>query len=95
MTRAEEKTYGGCKDDADAGSWAVRQNKVRLWKIQAVVETEYGSEGYGEDRLMDSSCTTDCNNVVTVRSVFELGSFGSGESITRAADVGSSGISEV
>ena len=63
MTGAEEETGDCCEDDADAGAGSVGEDEVWLRELETVVEAEYGCEGGGEDRLVDSSCAANCDYV--------------------------------
>ena len=65
-------------------------------EVEAVVETEYRCEGCCEERLVDTSCSTDCNDIVlSTQRFLEFGGFCSGETVAGATYVGSCSVGEV
>ena len=86
----EEEAGDGGQNDADAGAGTVGEDEVgtRLEERHAVPETEEGGVWCSQERLVDSSCAADCNNLISFVPILEVRSFGSREVVPGTDHVG-------
>lgn len=87
------------QDNTHTCSGTVGEDEIRVTaeQVDAVVETLNGGQGCSKDRLVDTSCSTDCNNIALLSSqcLLEFDSFRCGETVAAADHVGSLCVSEV